>query len=58
MLKNFANANEGTIRISSGNVLYIYKNSQENYYELNHTFVGTLFEMDIIADNDRRYILG
>ena len=58
LLKNFANANEGTIRICSGNVLYIYKNSQERYYELNHTFDGTLFEMDIIADNDRRYILG
>ena len=58
LLKNFANANEGTIRICSGNVLYIYKNSQEDYYELNHTFDGTLFEMDIIADNNRRYILG
>jgi hypothetical protein len=58
LLKNFANANDGTIRICSGNVLYIYKNSREDYYELNHTFDGTLFEMDIIADNDRRYILG
>lgn len=58
LLKNFANANEGTIRICSGNVLYIYKNSQEFYYELNHTFDGTLFEMDIIADNDKQYILG
>lgn len=58
LLKSFANANEGTIRICSGNVLYIYKNSQEFYYELNHTFDGTLFEMDIIADNDRQYILG
>lgn len=57
LLKSFANANDGTIRICSGNVLYIYKNSEEAYYELNHTFDGTLFEMDIIADNNRKYIL-
>ena len=58
LLKNFASANEGTIRICSGNVLYIYKDSKEKYYELDYPFYGTLFEMDIIADNDRRYILG
>ena len=64
LLKSFAKANEGTIRICSGNVLYIFgkKHDQpgyvETYHVLEHEFHGTLFEMDIIADNDRRYILG
>lgn len=58
LLKAFARANEGVIRISSGNVLYIYKrNDIEQYYFLKEKFIGTLFEMDIIADNNRRYII-
>lgn len=64
LLKSFANANDGTIRICSGNILYVYekKASQsahtETYHVLENEFHGTLFEMDIVADNDRRYILG
>lgn len=58
LLKSFVRANEGVIRISSGNVLYTYKkDNTENYYELKNHFYGTLFEMDIIADNNREYIL-
>ena len=58
LLKSFVRANEGSIRISSGNVLYTYKkNDTEKYYALKNRFHGTLFEMDIIADNDRKYIL-
>ncbi len=58
LLKSFARANEGVIRIISGNVLYIYKKGNvENFYVLKNYFHGTLFEMDIIADNNREYIL-
>ena len=58
LLKSFAKANDGIIRICSGNILYIFGcKDGEKYYELNNSFVGTLFEMDIIADNDHKYIL-
>lgn len=58
LLKNFAKANAGTIRICSGNVLYIYNQNQiEKYQRLKYAFQGTLFEMDIIADNDHEYII-
>lgn len=58
LLKSFAKANEGAIRICSGNVLYTYNTKTgEHYYELNDEFHGTLFEMDIIADNNHKYIL-
>ena len=58
LLQSFARANDGAIRICSGNILYTYnKNSGEKYQELNNNFCGTLFEMDIIADNNRKYIL-
>ena len=58
LLQSFAKANEGSIRICSGNVLYIYSpKTDEKYYVLDHAFCGTLFEMDIIADDDRIYII-
>ncbi len=58
LLRGFAKANDGTIRICSGNVLYTYNRQKGNrYLELNNKFEGTLFEMDIIADNAHRYVL-
>lgn len=58
LLRGFAKANDGTIRICSGNVLYKYNPRKGiKYYKLNHKFEGTLFEMDIIADNAHRYVL-
>lgn len=58
MLKSFARANDGTIRICSGRVLYIYNNRYgEIFHELSNEFIGTLFEMDIIADNNHKYVL-
>ena len=58
MLRGFAKANDGTIRICSGKTLYIYNNKKgEQYFELNNSFAGTLFEMDIIADNQHIYVL-
>ena len=58
MLQSFANANDGTIRICSGKVLYKYSRQERSqFFELNNRFEGTLFEMDIIADNEHRYIL-
>lgn len=58
LLKSFAKANDGIIRICSGNILYIFGcKDGEKYYVLNNTFKGTLFEMDIVADNDHKYIL-
>lgn len=57
LLKSFARLNDGAIRICSGKALYIYNSKSENYYQLENEFHGTLFEMDIIADNDHKYIL-
>lgn len=59
LLNGFAQANEGRIRICSGKVLYLYSNKDGvKITELNNEFKGTLFEMDIVADNSHRYILG
>lgn len=63
LLKSFAKANEGSIRICSGSVLYKYskkrvgteENYEECYLDLKNKFKGTLFEMDIIADNKYEY---
>jgi hypothetical protein len=58
LLREFAKANAGAIRICSGKVLYKYNPRKGiRYYALNHEFAGTLFEMDIIADNAHRYAL-
>lgn len=58
LLHSFAKANEGVIRICSGKILYKYtKNKGAEYYELEVPFEGTLYEMDIIADNNHKYIL-
>lgn len=58
LLQGFAKANEGTIRICSNKVLYTYnQKNKSQYYELDHKFQGTLFEMDIIADNQHIYVL-
>lgn len=57
MLRSFAKANDGTIRVCSGRTMYVYNKNGERYYELNTSFVGTLFEMDIIADNQHVYVL-
>ena len=58
MLRSFAKANDGTIRVCSGKTMYIYNSKKgEQYFELNASFVGTLFEMDIIADNQHLYVL-
>jgi len=55
-LKAFARLNSGVIRICTGKILYTYKGEEdsEKYQELENCFMGTLFEMDINAD-DRRY---
>lgn len=66
LLCSFAKANDGKIRICSNKVLYRYnilnksKKSQgikDIYNELSYSLEGTLFEMDIIEDNKRKYIL-
>lgn len=58
MLNSFVKANNGRIRICSGNILYEYnKKNGKNIIELENEFRGTLFEMDIISDNNHKYIL-
>ena len=58
LLHSFAKANDGAIRICSGKVLYTYnKRDGAKYHELEIPFEGTLYEMDIIADNNYKYIL-
>ncbi len=58
LLQSFAKANNGAIRICSGCVLYTYTPQKgDRYFELQHEFKGTLFEMDIIADDLHQYVL-
>lgn len=57
LLQSFAKLNSGVIRIVSGNILYKYDNKGEKYYQMQHEFIGTLFEMDIVADNQKEYII-
>ena len=58
LLKSFVQANDGRIRVCSGNILYEYSRKKgKNIIELNNQFYGTLFEMDIISDNDYEYVL-
>jgi hypothetical protein len=59
LLQEFASLNRGVIRICTGKVLYTYDcvngtPSEGKFQELRNTFKGTLFEMDINAD-DRQY---
>ncbi len=56
-LHNFARANKGKIRICSGNIHYVFQNGVPMYQKLDSSFVGTMFEMEIIADNKHKYIL-
>jgi hypothetical protein len=62
LLKSFAEKNEGTIKICSGNVLYAYSKKKseqyrERYHLLKNKFFGTLFEMDIVKDDKHQYII-
>lgn len=57
LLKNFAKANNGVIRMCSNDVYYEFKNGQDYIKQIDNTLSGTLFEMDIIADNEHKYIL-
>lgn len=57
LLNSFAKANQGTIQICTGKALYIYDKNGEHYYYLDKEFMGTFFQMEIIADNDYTYIL-
>ncbi|MDR1700471.1 MAG: ATP-binding protein [Lachnoclostridium sp.] len=58
LLHSFAKANKGTIRICSGNIFYLYNTKNgSRIVELKHSFPGTLYEMDIITDNERKYII-
>jgi len=59
LLLSFAKANNGAIRICTGNVLYTYSNKTgERYEELVNRFHGTLIEMDVIQDKESTYELG
>ena len=57
-LQSFAKANDGAIRICTGKAFYEFRNGIAKTYALQHSFVGTLFEMDILQDNMHKYILG
>lgn len=58
LLRGFARANDGKIRICSGTTMYCFDSKHgEQYLELKTAFVGTLFEMDIVADNQHLYVL-
>lgn len=57
LLNSFVKANNGKIRICTGKVLYVFDSKGPRIFELKTTFKGTLFEMDIIADNNHKYKL-
>ncbi len=55
-LIKLAKINAGAIRICSGHTLFEYSYTKgPQYYKLHHNFLGTLFEMDIIADKANLY---
>ena len=59
LLRSFVKANQGSLRLCTGNVLYTYSDSKgEQFHLLDNGFYGTLFEIDIISDNERYYRLG
>ena len=52
LLRSFAKSNKAAIRICSGSALYSLTSSgKEGYLSLNHSFDGTLFEMDLFSDS-------
>ena len=52
LLRSFAKSNKAAIRICSGSTLYSLTSSgKEGYLSLNHSFDGTLFEMDLFSDS-------
>lgn len=56
LLKEFVIVNEGTMTIVSGKGVYSLKNGKETFSELKSPLSGTLFEMEIIADDKHRYV--
>jgi hypothetical protein len=58
LLLSFAKANDGVVRICTSRILFEQKNGNKKFSRLKNSFKGTLFEMDIIADNNYTYILG
>lgn len=58
LLLSFAENNKGAIRICSGKGVFMYTPSLgKRFYDLEKPFVGTVFEMDIMADPNHTYIL-
>lgn len=52
LLRSFAKSNKAAIRLCSGKVLYSLTSSgKEGYSLLEHSFDGTLFEMDLFSDS-------
>lgn len=57
ILNRFAKLNGGIIRICSGHTYCRWKDGQMSNFLLTEKFHGTLFEMEIIADNNHKYII-
>ena len=52
ILRSFAIASGGVIRICSGKSMYVLRGKdRESYFQLEHPFVGTLFEMDVFSNS-------
>lgn len=56
-LKSFVELNSGKMKLCSGNGCYILDGDDERFYSLNTSICGTLFTMNIVADNDHIYIV-
>lgn len=56
-LKDFITLNNGCMKLYSGKGCYSIENGIESYHLLNHKICGTLFIMNIQADNTHIYIV-
>lgn len=54
-LHEFANINQGSIRICSSSILYEYRNGISKFSSLKNNFRGSLFEMDVIPNKMDTY---
>lgn len=56
-LEDFVNANDGKITICSGDGIYIIEKNRRKFEKIENEILGTLFIMNIRADDEHIYVL-